>query len=63
MYVVEHYWLSVAWGFGQANISRNDGFEDLRAEEAAKVGGDLFRERGAVVVHREQDAFDSKSED
>ena len=64
MYVVEHarYGHAVAWRFGQADIARNDGFKDLCAEEAAKVGGNLAREGGAVVVHREEDAFTIASE-
>src|SRR6516225_2367541 len=46
--------------FGQANISRNDAFENLPAKERAQVVRNLARERGAVVVHREQDASISK---
>ncbi len=60
MYVVEHYWHAVAWRFCQAYISRNDGFEDLCTEKAAKIGGYLLRECGAVVVHREENAFDGE---
>ncbi len=58
MYVVEHDGHAVAGRFGQADIARNDGFKDLRAEKAAKVGGNLLGECGAVVVHREENAFD-----
>ena len=60
MYVVEYDWLSMARSFREANISRNHGLEYLGAEEAAKIGCDLLRKRGAVVVHRQQDALDSK---
>ncbi len=60
MYVVEHYWHAVAWRFSQANISWNYSLEDLRSEKAAKVGSNLLRERGAVVVHRKQDALNGK---
>jgi hypothetical protein len=54
MYVVEHYWHSVAWCFCEANISRNYCLKHLCAKKAAKVGGDLLRERGAIIVHREK---------
>jgi hypothetical protein len=50
----------VTRSFGQTNISWNDGCENLRAEEAAQVGGHLARERGALVIHREQDSFDAE---
>jgi hypothetical protein len=58
MYVVEHYRHSVARGLGKTDIARYDGFKDLSAEEAAEIGCDLLRQRGAVVVHREKNAFD-----
>jgi|HubBroStandDraft_5_1064220.scaffolds.fasta_scaffold02076_2 hypothetical protein len=58
MYVVEHDGHAVAGRFCQADIARNDGFKDLRAEKAAEIGGNLLGKRGAVVVHREKDAFD-----
>ena len=61
MYVVENYWFSMAWGFGQAHIPRNYRFEDLGAEETAKIGCDLFRQGGSIVVHRKKDAFDCKT--
>ena len=60
MYVVEHDGHAVAGSFGQADIARNYGFKDLRAEEAAQIGGYLLGERRAVVVHREQNAFDGE---
>ena len=44
--------------FGQADAARDDGPEDLVAEELAEVGGHLAGEVGAVVVHGEEDAFD-----
>jgi hypothetical protein len=59
-YVVKHNWLAVTWGFRQANVSWNDGRENLSAEETAQVGGNLARERGALVVHGKQDAFDAE---
>lgn len=46
--------------FGEADVSRNDRRENLRAEETSQVGGDLARERGALIVHGEQDAFNSE---
>jgi hypothetical protein len=60
MYVVEHDGHAMAGGLGQADIARNDGFEYLRTEEAAEIGGDLLGERGAVVIHGEKDAFDGE---
>jgi hypothetical protein len=57
MYVVEHYWHSMAGCLCQPYVSRNDRFEHLCAEKAAKVGGDLLGKRGAIVIHREQDAL------
>jgi len=58
MYVVEHYRHAVAWRFGKPNIAWDDGFKDLGTEKAAEVGGNLLRQRGAVVVHGKKDAFD-----
>jgi len=58
MNVVEYHRHSVAWRFSQADIPRNDAVKDLRTEEASQVGSNLLRECRAVVVHREQDAFD-----
>ncbi len=50
----------MTWSLGQANVSWNHRSEYLSAEEAAQVGGNLARERGALVVHGEQDAFDAQ---
>ena len=55
--VIEEDGLSVAGRFGQANIARNDGFEDLVSEELPEIGGDEFSEVGAVVEHGEKDSF------
>ena len=44
--------------FGEADVARNDGLEELFAEEVAEVLGDLLGEVGAVVVHGQQDALD-----
>jgi hypothetical protein len=60
MYVVEHHWLSVAWGLGESHIPRNDRFEDLRSEETSQIGGYLLGESGSVVVHRQENAFDGE---
>src|SRR5579864_3908939 len=57
--VVENYWLSVTWGFREADVPRNNCGEHLSAEEASKICRDLFRQRRPVVVHRQEDAFDS----
>src|SRR5579872_129112 len=40
--VVEYYGLSVTWGFRKADVPRDHCREDLGAEEASKIGGDLF---------------------
>ena len=58
MYVVEYHWHSVAWGFRKADISRDDALKDLRPEEAPQIGGDLLRERGAIIIHRKQNPLD-----
>lgn len=58
VYVIENNRLTKARRFRQAHVARDHALEDLRAEEAAQVRGDLLRERGAVVVHGEEDAFD-----
>src|SRR5271155_477620 len=60
MYVVEHYWLTMTGRLCQSYVSRNYGFIDLRAEEAAKVGRHLLREGSAIIVHGEEDPFDGK---
>src|SRR5215472_5999342 len=56
--VVKNDRLAEAWRFGQANIAWNDALENLRPEERTQVIGNLARKRGAVVVHRQQNAFD-----
>ena len=58
MYVVEHYRHAVTGSLGQADVPRYNSFKYLRAEEATEVGGNLLRERSAVVIHGEKDAFD-----
>src|ERR1700722_1902519 len=58
MNVVKDDGLAETRGLSQPNILRNQRLEDLRAEKAAQVGGDLTRERSSLVVHREKDAFD-----
>lgn len=60
MYVVDNDWLSVTWCFGEPDISGDDRIEDLCAEETAEVGCNLFRERGAVVEHCEQNSFNGQ---
>ena len=58
MYVVEDDGHAVARCFGQTDIPRNYALEHLRTEETSEIGRDLFRERGAVVIHRQQNSFD-----
>ena len=60
MYVVEHYGHAMAWGFGEANISGDYSLKDLSAEKAAQIGRNLARERGSLVIHRQENAFDLK---
>lgn len=60
MYVVEYDGLSMARSFREANISGDDGLENLGTEEASKIGSHLFREGRAVVIHRQQDALDGE---
>src|SRR5579859_1654669 len=56
--VVENNRLAEARGFCQPDVARNNALKDLRPKESTQVAGDLARERRAVVVHSEQDAFD-----
>jgi hypothetical protein len=58
MNVVKHYGHSMARRFGQANISWYHRFKYLATEKASQVGSNLFRESGAVIVHRQQNALD-----
>src|ERR1017187_192309 len=46
--------------FGQTDAARDDGPEHLILKEVAKVGGHLTGEVGPVVVHREENAFDTQ---
>ncbi len=46
--------------FRQAHISWNCAFKHFIAEKAAQIGGNLLRESGSIVVHREQYSFDLK---
>ena len=47
-----------AGGLGEADAARNDGLEDLVAEELSQIGGHLAGQVGAVVEHGEENAFD-----
>ena len=58
MHVVEYHRHSVAWRLGQTDISWDYAFKDLRTKEAPQIGSNLLRKRGAVVVHREENALD-----
>ena len=58
MYVVEHHWHAMAGGFGQSHISGNHRFEYLSAEKTPKIGRNLLRKGGPVIVHREENALD-----
>ena len=50
--VVERDGLAVAGSFGEPDIARDHGFEQLVAKEVAEIFGDLLGEVGAVVEHR-----------
>jgi len=60
MYVVEDHGHTVTWGFCEPDVSWDYALENLGSEEATEVRGDLLGERGPVVVHRQEDAFDFK---
>jgi hypothetical protein len=53
MNVVEHYRHAVARSLCEADIPRDYSFEYLPAKETPKVRSNLFRERGAIIIHRE----------
>src|SRR4030095_3681109 len=48
----------MAWRFTQPDVARNDRVEHFLFEELAHIARDELPEVGAVVVHREQHAFD-----
>ena len=60
MYIVENNRLTVTRGLCQPYIARNDGFEDLLAEETPQIGADLLGERGSLVIHGEEDSFNAE---
>lgn len=49
----------MTWGLGEADVSRDDGLQDVVAEKLPKIGGHLAGEVRAFVIHGEQDAFDA----
>jgi hypothetical protein len=53
MNVVEQYRHAVARSLCEADIPRDNSFEYLAAEEASKVCSNLFRQCGAIIIHRE----------
>ena len=59
--VVERDGLAVAGGFGEADVARDGGLEELVAEERLEIFGDLLGEVGAVVEHGEDDAFEGEA--
>src|ERR1700733_3196059 len=58
MNVVKNDGLAEARRLREAHISRYQSLEDLGAEKTAQIGGDLARERGSLVIHRQKNAFD-----
>src|SRR5579859_1872792 len=59
--VVKNDWLAKTRRFGKSHIARNHALEDLRPKKAAQIRGDLARKSCALVIHREQNAFDLQS--
>lgn len=51
----------MAGRFGEADVARNGGLEELVVEERFEVLGDLLGEIGAVVVHGENDTFEGEA--
>src|SRR5262245_44579462 len=45
---------------GEPHAARNDGLEYLIGEELLEIVGDLARQIGPVIIHSEQNAFDSQ---
>jgi len=60
MNVVEHYRYAVAWCLCKADVSRDDGLENLWTEETAQIRGYLLGESRSVVVHGEKNALDGQ---
>jgi len=50
----------VARCLGQTNISWDDCSKYLCPKKAAQVGGHLLGESRSIVMHRQQDSFDSE---
>ena len=48
----------MAGRFCKAHVARNNGFKHLGSKEAAKIGGYLAGESGALVVHCQEDTLD-----
>src|SRR5439155_12844777 len=60
--VVNEHRLAIAWRLGQTDIARDDGGEDLVAEKVLQIVPHLAGKVSALVVHRQQDAFDGEGE-
>src|SRR5437879_3939070 len=58
VYIVKNNRLAETGRFRQANIAWDYALEDLAAKERAQVVGYLARERGALVIHGQQNALD-----
>jgi hypothetical protein len=58
--VIEDHGHAVAWRLAEPNVARNDGAVDLITKELADVGAHLLAQVRAVVVHRQQHAFDGE---
>src|SRR5688500_3135009 len=59
--VVTDYWFAMAGSFGQPYVSWDYCLEHLKAVEVAQVRGDCCGEVCALIVHREQEAFDHQT--
>src|SRR5271157_5162540 len=58
MYVIENNRFTETWSLCQANVSRYHGLKYLFSEEAPQVVGYLPRERGSLIIHRQDDPLD-----
>src|SRR5271170_3218797 len=58
MDIIENNRLTKTWRFRKTHIPRNHTLKYLRTKKAAQIRGYLTRERCALIVHRQQNAFD-----
>src|SRR5712692_2626361 len=56
--VVKNNRFTETWCFCKPHIPRNHAFEYLSSKETAQIRGNLAGKRGALIIHRKQNAFD-----